>query len=341
MRKLTALLCMLFIIVCASAQKVVVTGKVTDDKGNTIPAASIKEKNSKNGVMADNNGAFRINVSPGAKLVISATGYTSIEVVASSVVNVELVTENKALSEVVVTAQGIRRRPKELGYSVAKINTQELTNGRSPQIAAGLSGKVSGLVVINANNSVDPAVKITLRGYRSMSGNNDALIVIDGIPQATSTMFNLLNPNDVENISILKGGQAATLYGSQGINGALIVTTKRGQKGKLKVTYSTAYNIEKINIMAQFQDKYGSGSHYAKGFGTAGYKPNYLDRMKDNWRSYENQQFGDAYDGSMRPAGRTLQDSSFLNLPYSPVKNVRKDIWNTGFTYNNQVAFSG
>lgn len=341
MRKLTALLCMLFIIACAAAQKVVVIGKVTDDKGNTLPAASIKEKNTKNGVMADNNGAFRINVSPGAKLVISATGYTTMEVAASSVVNVELVVENKSLSEVVVTAQGIRRRPKELGYSVAKINTEDLTTGKSPQFAAGLTGKVSGLVVINANNSVDPAVKITLRGYRSMSGNNDALIVIDGIPQATSTMFNLLNPNDVENISILKGGQAATLYGSQGINGALIITTKRGQKGKLKVTYSTAYNIEKLNIMAKFQDKYGSGSHYAKGFGTTGYKPNYLDRMKDNWRSYENQQFGDAYDGSMRPAGRTLQDSSFLNLPYSPIKGVREDIWNTGFTYNNQVAFSG
>src|SRR6185503_16506424 len=128
-------------------------------------------------------------------------------------------------TEVVVTAQGVRRRPRELGYSIAKVSNQELTTGRAPQIAAGLSGKVSGLVVINANNSVDPAVKITLRGYRSMSGNNDALIVIDGVPQATSTMFNLLNPNDVENISILKGGQAATLYGSQGINGALIVTT--------------------------------------------------------------------------------------------------------------------
>src|SRR6185503_14096696 len=144
----TALLCMLFIIACASAQKVVVTGKVSDDKGNTIPSASIKEKNTKNGVTADNNGTFRINVSPGAKLIISATGYTTMEVAASSVVNVELVIENKSLSEVVVTAQGIRRRPKELGFSVAKVSNADLTTGRAPQIAAGLSGKVSGLVVI-------------------------------------------------------------------------------------------------------------------------------------------------------------------------------------------------
>jgi len=93
--------------------------------------------------------------------------------------------------------------------------------------------------------------------------------------------------------------------------------------------------------MAEFQDKYGSGSHYAAGFGTAGYKTNYLARMKDNWRSYENQQFGDAYDGSLRPVGRTLQDGSFLTLPYAPIKDVRKDIWNTGYTLNNQVSFSG
>src|SRR6185503_14198552 len=230
-------------------------------------------------------------------------------------------------TEVVVTAQGVRRRPRELGYSIAKVSNQELTTGRAPQLAAGLSGKVSGLVVINANNSVDPAFKITLRGYRSMTGNNDALIVIDGLPQApgSSTMFNLLNPNDIESITILKGGQAATLYGSAGINGALVITTKRGQKGRLKVALSSSYNIEKINIMAEFQDKYGSGSHYAAGFGTAGYKTDYLARMKDNWRSYENQQFGDAYDGSMRPVGRTLQDGSVLTLPYSAIKGVRED----------------
>jgi TonB-linked SusC/RagA family outer membrane protein len=204
------------------------------------------------------------------------------------------------------------------------------------------------LVIINANNSVDPAVKFNLRGYRSMSGNNDALIVIDGLPQppGSSTMFNLLNPNDVESITVLKGGQAATLYGSQGINGALIITTKRGQKGKMRVSFSSSYNTEKINIMAEFQDTYGSGSHYATGWTTTNvangtYKANYLDRMKANWRSYENQQFGDAYDGSLRPAGRTLQDGSVNMLPYAAIPGIREDIWNTGYTLNNQVSFSG
>jgi len=346
MRKLVLLVpALLFIFTGLLAQKTTITGKVTDEKGITIPNASVKIKGSKAGAIADNDGSFVLNVAAGTKLIVSASGYKEIEVDAANNMSVVLVEENKTLSEVVVTAQGIRRRPKELGYSLAKVSNAELTTGRTPTVAAGLSGKVSGLVIINANNSVDPAVKINLRGYRSMSGNNDALIVIDGLPQppGSSTMFNLLNPNDIESITVLKGGQAATLYGSQGINGALIITTKRGQKGKLRVSYSSSYNIEKINIMADFQDMYGSGSHYATSYTPTSttYKTNYLDRMVDNWRSYENQQYGDAFDGSLRPVGRILQDGSVNTLPYAAIKGIREDIWNTGYTLNNQVSFSG
>ncbi|HEY0040765.1 MAG TPA: TonB-dependent receptor plug domain-containing protein, partial [Flavisolibacter sp.] len=235
------------------------------------------------------------------------------------------------------------RKAKELGYSVGRVSNTDLTNGRSPQLAQGLAGKVSGLAIFNVNNSVDPSVKITLRGYRSLTGNNDALIVIDGLqqPPGSSTMLNLLNPNDIESVSILKGGQAATLYGSDGVNGAVVITTKKGTVGKTRVTFNHSTNFEKLNQLAQFQDKFGSGSHYATSFGAAGYKTNYLDRLKDNWRSYENQQFGDQYDGSLRPAGRTLEDGSVFMLPYSAIPGERDRIWNTGFTTNNQVAFSG
>jgi TonB-linked SusC/RagA family outer membrane protein len=140
---------------------------------------------------------------------------------------------------------------------------------------------------------------------------------------------------------VLKGGQAATLYGSDGVNGALVITTKRGAKGKMKVTYSNSTNIEQISFLPDYQDKYGSGSHYAASFGNAAWKPNYLDRMKDNWRSYENQQFGDPYDGSIRPVGRVLEDGSVFELPYSAIPGERRRIWNTGLTTNNQVSFSG
>lgn len=345
MRKFLSLCLLLLCAIVTQAQNRTIKGKVTDETGTGVPYATVTIKGSKAAVVADISGNFSIPAKTGDVLVFSSTNFVTTEVKVGSgdQVNAALTRDNALIDEVVVTAQGIKRRSKELGYSLAKVSNQEITNGKTPTVAAGLAGKVSGLVVINANNSVDPAVKITLRGYRSMTGNNDALIVIDGLPQppGSSTMLNLLNPNDIESITVLKGGQATTQYGSDGINGALVITTKKGQKGKLQVSYSTSYNIERINIMAEFQDKYGSGSHYAASFGTASWKANYLDRMKDNWRSYENQQFGDAYDGSMRPVGRTLEDGSVLTLPYSAIKGVRKDIWNTGYTLNNQVSFSG
>jgi TonB-linked SusC/RagA family outer membrane protein len=346
MRKLLSLIAMLVLFTAlASAQNRTITGQVKDENGKPVPFATVQVKGDLTGVSADAQGNFKISAQTKDVLVITAVNFSSKEfsVPASGPVTASLESIAKTETEVIVTAQGIRRRPRELGYSVAKVSNAELTNGKAPQIAAGLSGKVSGLVIINANSSVDPAVKFNLRGYRSMSGNNDALIVIDGLPQpnGSSTMFNLLNPGDVESVSVLKGGQAATIYGSAGINGAIIITTKKGQKGKLKVDYSSSYNAEKINILAKFQDTYGSGSHYAAGFGTAGYQTNYLDRLKSNWRSYENQQFGDAYDGTLRPVGRILEDGSVNMLPYSAIKGVREDIWNTGSTLNNQVSFSG
>jgi TonB-linked SusC/RagA family outer membrane protein len=344
MRKIAPLLVML-VLCCglAFAQSRTVSGVVRDDKGVPIPFATVTEKGTKKAVTADGNGRFSITVASDAHLLITAAGYAAQDVTASNATTVALVRGEGQLEEVVVTAQGIRRKSKELGYSISKVNTEELTNGRSPQLAQGLSGKVSGLAIFNVNQSVDPSVKITLRGYRSLTGSNDALIVIDGLqqPPGSSTMLSLLNPSDIESISILKGGQAATLYGSEGVNGALVITTKKGQAGKTKISFNHSTNIEKLNQLAQFQDKYGSGSHYATSFGSAGYKTNYLDRMKDNWRSYENQQFGDAYDGSLRPVGRTLEDGSVYMLPYSAIKGERDRIWNTGFTTNNQVSVSG
>ncbi len=345
MRKILSLLAVLVVIALpALSQSRKITGKVTDGKGIPIPFATIRIKGKTTGSSADQNGTFIIEASPSDVLVITAAGYDAQELpVGNQLTLTAGLQSNKELDEVIVTAQGIRRRPKELGYSVARVTSDDITVGRSPQIAQSLSGKVSGLAIFNVNNSVDPAVKIVLRGYRSMTGNNDALVVIDGLPMppGSATMLNLLNPNDIESISILKGGQAATLYGSDGVNGALVITTKKGTKGKMKVTYSNATNIEQISFLPEYQDKFGSGSHYAAGFGTGGWKPNYLDRMKDNWRSYENQQFGDQYDGSMRPAGRVLEDGSFYELPYSAISGERRRIWNTGITTNNQVSFSG
>ena len=151
-------------------QKTTVDGKVTDSKGAPIPGATIKEKGTKSGVAADLNGSFHLMVNPGSTLIISAIGFTEQQVKASANLVIQLIEDSKDLGEVVVTtALGVKRRPKELGYSVGKVTNDDITNGRSPTLANSLSGKVSGLAVYNVNNSVDPQVKITLRGYRSMT----------------------------------------------------------------------------------------------------------------------------------------------------------------------------
>ncbi|HYJ38588.1 MAG TPA: TonB-dependent receptor plug domain-containing protein, partial [Chitinophagaceae bacterium] len=343
MRKLLMIIAGLLLFAqLATAQTRSISGKVTDDVGNPIPFSTITIKGSKLGVAADASGNFRITAKSGDVLVVSATNFDPIEITVGSddVINLSLVRKAGMIEEVVVTAQGIRKKPREIGYAYAKVANQDLTVGRSPQLAQALSGKVSGLAIYNVNNSVDPQVKIILRGYRSLTGNNEALLVIDGMP-TSQTSLALLNPNDIENVTVLKGGQAATLYGSDGVNGAIIVTTKKGAKGNLKVSFATSYNREEVSFLPEFQDKYGNGSHYATSFGGAGYKTNYEDRMHDNWRPFENQQYGDPYNGEMRIIGRVLEDGSKFIIPYSPIKDARRKTFDVGHNFNNQVNFQG
>ena len=326
----------------ASAQVRSVTGSVKDDKGVGVAYATVKVKGQSSAVVADANGNFKINAAATASLQVSATGFASTEVKATSAtLSIVLNRQVDALNDVVVTAQGIRKKAKEIGYSYAKVSNEDISVGRSPQLTQALAGKVSGLAVYTVNNSVDPSVKVVLRGYRSLTGNNEALVVIDGM-QTTSTALATINPQDVESVSILKGGQAATLYGSAGVNGALVITTKQGSKGKLKVAFSNATNFEDISFLPSFQNKYGSGSqYYPYSFGEAGYNADPVFRAKENWRPYENQQYGDAYDGSMRIAGRVLQDGSKLIIPYADVPNVRRKSFDRGISINNQASFQG
>ena len=339
---LTSLFLAVFVFVAANAQVRQVTGSVKDDKGTAVAYASVKVKGQASAVVADEKGNFKISAASNESLVVSATGFAPTEVKASATtLNIVLTRQVEDLENVVVTAQGIRKKSKEIGYSYAKVSNDEINVGRSPQLTQALAGKVSGLAVYTVNNSVDPAVKVVLRGYRSLTGNNEALVVIDGM-QTTATALATINPNDVENVSILKGGQAATLYGSAGVNGALVITTKQGTKGKLKVQYSNSTNFEEISFLPDFQTQYGSGSqYYPIGYGSAGYDASAVNRSKLNWRPYENQQFGDAYDGSMRIAGRVLEDGSSLVVPYSNVDNVRKKSFDIGVSRNNQASFQG
>jgi TonB-linked SusC/RagA family outer membrane protein len=338
----TSLFLAVLVFVTASAQVRSVTGSVKDEKGTAVPYATVKVKGQTSAVVADEKGNFKINAAANASLLVSATGFASTEVKASATsVSVVLNHQVEDLDNVVVTAQGIRKKSKEIGYSYSKVSSDEIAIAHSPQLTQALAGKVSGLAVYTVNNSVDPSVKVVLRGYRSLTGNNEALVVIDGM-QTTATALALINPNDVENVSVLKGGQAATLYGSAGVNGALVITTKQGNKGKLKVQYSNTTNFEQINFMPSFQNQYGSGSqYYPYVYGQAGYNSDPVYRSQQNWRPYENQQYGDKFDGSMRIAGRVLQDGSKLVIPYSNVPGARVNAYDIGVSTNNQASFQG
>ena len=335
------LILFLSVVAFATAQKTI-SGMVSGSDGDPLVGASIVVKGTTSGTVTDVDGKFSLPVPQDAKtLVFSFAGFQSQEMAIGSTTEFKIKLASGQLEEVVVTAQGIRKNQREIGYSYSKVNTEDITVGRSPQLAQALAGKVTGLAVYNVNNSVDPAVKIVLRGYRSLTGNNEALIVVDGM-QTTSTVLALINPNDIESVSILKGGQAATLYGSAGINGAIVITTKKGAKGKMRVEYSNSTNFEQISFLPQFQDKYGAGSqYYPNAFGSAGYDANYLNRMKENWRPFENQQYGDAYDGSQRIMGRVAESGNKYILPYSAIPNIRNKTFDIGVSTNNQLSFQG
>lgn len=340
----TLVVALLCFSIAVTAQVRPITGTVKDDQGAPVPSVSVKIKGTTTATVGDANGNFRISAAENAVLVFSAVGFNEVEqkVGKSSVLNISLSKTVNELENVVVTAQGIRKKTKEIGYSYARVSNDEVTNGRSPQLAQALSGKVSGLAVYNVNNSVDPQTKLVLRGYRSLTGNNEALVVLDGM-QTTTTVLATINPNDIESVTILKGGQAATLYGSAGINGAVVITTKTGTKGKLKVNFSNSTNFEEISFLPQFQSTFGNGSqYYPYVFGQAGYSADYKVRMKENWRPYENQQYGDAYDGSQRIIGRVINAAGDkLVVPYAAIENGRRKSFDKGVSINNQVSFQG
>ncbi|HJS53188.1 MAG TPA: carboxypeptidase-like regulatory domain-containing protein, partial [Chitinophagaceae bacterium] len=299
--------------ILAFAQTRKISGVVTDANGKAVPFASVTVKGTNNGTAADANGKYTLsNVKAGDVLVITALGFLDQEtpVGSSDVINITFTgPKSESLTEVVVsTALGIRKQPRELGYSTARVSNNEFTAANAVNVQNGLTGKVSGLNIATVNNGVFSDTRITLRGIRSLTGNNQPLLVLDGSPVSLA-MLNNLNPNDIEDITVLKGASSAALYGPDGVNGVIFVKTKRGSKsGAPLVTVSNSTQFETVLFMPKFQQRFGSGSSVdANGFGV--YDP------------IENQQYGDEFDGSLRDIGKPLPDGSTVQVPYQYVKN--------------------
>lgn len=265
----------------ALAQRVV-SGTVSGDDGETLVGATVRVKDSRIGALTDANGRYTLDVPAGSNvLTFSYTGYATQEITlqASNVVDVVMVS-GQVLSEAVVTALGISREEKSLGYGVTSVKGDELTRSGEVNVIQGLAAKSSGVQVIGSGGTPGASSKILIRGNATFTGENQPLIVVDGVPYDNQTLgsvagdypFNAnlngvnnsnraldLNPADVESVNILKGPAAAALYGTRAANGVLLITTKKGQKG-LSVNVSSSVAFDEVNKLPELQMLYGQGN---------------------------------------------------------------------------------
>lgn len=308
------------------AQSRVISGQVKDNSGEPVKFATITESGTKNAVQSDENGNFSIKVKDNkSTLSITAVGFDAQKInPTGNIVAATLARKTEEMSAVVVTGLGVQRQAKELGYSTAKVKAPELTQAKVVNLQNGLTGKVSGLNIQTVNNGVFADTRITLRGIRSLTGNNQPMLVLDGVPVALSYISSI-NPNDISDVTILKSASSTAIYGPDGVNGAIVITTKKGSKQTPLVTLSHTIQLEKVAFMPLFQSQFGSGSSED-------------DNHNGVYDPIENQGYGDAFDGSLRQIGRDGPNGIQNKVTYVARPDEKRNFWSTGVT--NQTDFS-
>lgn len=342
-RVMLILSCLFISIGFITAQTTRVTGVVVDNAGEPVISASVVVKGTTIGVSTDLDGKFSINVPDGRNtLVFTLIGMKTVEAKVSENMRVVMENDEHVLGDVVVTALGIARDKKTLGYSVSSIQGDDISNSKVLNPMSALQGKVSG-VEISSSGTPGGTQNVTIRGFNSF-GNNQPLYVVDGIPltnkqnQSGSVTggvntlnsqadfgsgINALNPNDIESITVLKGSAASALYGSRAAQGVIMITTKSGKdtNGKLKIEYNGGLTIQQIGRLPEEQTMFGQG--------WSG------DRALD-----ENGSWGARFDGKDRVWGNIV-DSSQKSKPYVYLKNRIRDFYDLGFGYENSLSLSG
>lgn len=362
MKRLTYILvCLLTSIGWGSAQTVNVGGNVVSKEDNEpVIGASVIVKGTTIGTVTDMNGTFTLNVPQNAKtLVVSYVGMKSKEVSVKPVMHIELQSDAQNLDEVVVTALGISRQKKALGYAVSEVKGDEMLKARggvSNPINA-LQGKVAGLQIQGGAGSMGGSSKIIIRGIKSISGNNQPLFVIDGVPvegadynsSETSrgaggydygNLIQDLNPDDIENISVLKGPNASALYGSRATNGVVMITTKKGTKNEgYGVTFNTSVGFETVNKIPQLQKLYGGGFSF-ENITINGKEYTYPDMSTDeSWGpKYEGQEVVSWYDLAKWEAGGKVGDPTTSKWQ-TPEHDVRS-FFKTGVVFTNNISIA-
>ena len=334
---------LLFLQLSARAQNVTVTGTVTDGT-DRLPGVNVSVKNTQSGTITDVNGSYSIAVDANAVLVFSFIGYKNQEVIVNGRTNIDISLEATAetLQEVVVTALGIERDQKSLGYSVGKVDGQSITTVAQENLLSGMAGKVPG-VTINQIGSVGSSTSIIIRGAKSLSTDNQPLFVIDGVPVSNGmnnfkvmgdrnevdygNAINDINPDNVESISVLKGPAAAALYGSRAGNGVILITTKKGKKGEgLGISFATSNIFENPVEFLNFHYKYGNGERASQ-----------LDEGSAYWAGPE-----------LDKGNEAVQWNSPLDANGDPIptelrsyRDNMKNFLETGITSTNNLSLSG
>lgn len=259
------------------SKEVQISGSIKDEAGEPIVGATVFIKGTTNGTISNYDGVFTLKVMADNTITITCIGYDdqNIQVGNSSEFNIIMKSSIVGLDEVVVTALGIKRSEKALSYNVQQVNTESITSNKDVNFINSLSGKVAGVNINASSSGVGGASKVVMRGTKSIMQTSNALYVIDGVPvfsgrgNSGGTEFDSqggtepiadINPEDIESMSVLTGAAAAALYGSEAANGAIVITTKKGEKGKLSLTVNTNTEFSTPFVMPQFQNRYGTGT---------------------------------------------------------------------------------
>ncbi len=302
-----------------------ISGKVTDSETKeSIPGANIVIKNTLTGTITDLDGNYSIEAQKGDTLVFSYLGYVTQNVAVGNetVINVELVSDLVSLDEVVVTALGIKREEKALGYATQKVEGDDIANSNELDVINALSGKVSGVNITQGGGNVGGGgSRIVIRGETSLAGNNDPLYIIDGVPGSANSVAS----NDIESISVLKGPAAAALYGAQAGAGVVMITTKSGKGTEgTRVEFNSTLTWQNPLVLPEYQNKFGQGK-------SGLYE--YYDGNNNGVEDDTDQNWGPEFDGELRPQFTGLK-------PWVAYPDNVSDYYETGHIYNNNIAVS-
>lgn len=337
-RRLTMTLAgLLLCIGMALAQTQVKGIVVSQEDGEPIVGASVMIVGTKMGTVTDVNGNFSLNAERGKKLRVTYLGMVPKDVTAADNMRIELTPEDRTLNEVVVTAMGIKREAKALGFSATSVKGEEMAQARTNDIMSSLAGKVAGVQITSSSGDPGGSKSVIIRGISSLSGNNQPLYIIDGVPLTNAAVYgddglnkgydfgngaSAVNPDDVESMTILKGAAATALYGSRAANGVILITTKSGSKQKgVGVEYNGGLQWEQVMRLPQMQNEFGMGWYGEK-------------------TMLENGSWGPRFDGSFLRYGNVYNNSQ-QRKSYVAIPDNLRDFYDTGFRYNNSVSFNG